>query len=221
VPSVSPGFPQKQLCARPIADPRDARSRPEQPRRRRAGGSRSATIASVPWSSTSTLATWVVNGGRCHAGGLRRARRRRGRRGGGAHSTNGDAGKLLCPSARRVAPSPCSSGRDASELVGVVALEHDVRRVLAERPVGSRSPSGEVRVRNVSVMSAVEVVVGGGSETRGAGGSRSTIPGRATVSRTSSHATGSSAQTEWRSDAAGALAPLGDDERAMRLARDA
>jgi len=92
--------------------------------------------------------------------------------------------------------------------------------VLAERPVGSRSSSGEVRVQNVSVMSAVEVVVGGGKETRSAGGSQSTIPGRATVSRTSSHATGSSAQTEHRSDAAGALAPLGDDERAMRLARD-
>jgi hypothetical protein len=74
-------------------------------------------------------------GRRWHASGLRRARRRRGRRGGGAHSTNGDAGKLLCPSARRVAPSPSSSGRDASELVGVV-------RARARCPPGAGRATG-------------------------------------------------------------------------------
>jgi hypothetical protein len=71
-----------------------------------------------------------------------------------------------------------AAGRHASELVAVVELEHDARRVLAEPPVGGRSSSDEVYVQNVPVMSAVEVVVGGGNETRSGGWVGSTIPAR-------------------------------------------
>ena len=53
--------------------------------------------------------------------------------------------------------------------MGVVELEHGVRRVLAEPPVGRRSSSDEVQVQNVPVMAVVEVVVGGGNDTRSGG----------------------------------------------------
>lgn len=104
--------------------------------------------------------------------------------------------------------------------MGVVELEHDARRVLAEPAVGSRSSSDEVHVQNVSVMAVVEVVVGGGNEARSGGWVGSTIPARGHGESHVVSRYGIVRPTEWRSDAAGALAQLGDDERAMRPAGD-
>ena len=104
--------------------------------------------------------------------------------------------------------------------MGVVELEHDARRVLAEPAVGSRSSSDGVHVQNVSVMAVVEVVVGGGNEARSGGWVGSTIPARGHGESHVVSRYGIVRPTEWRSDAAGALAQLGDDERAMRPAGD-
>jgi hypothetical protein len=102
--------------------------------------------------------------------------------------------------------------------VGVVELEHGVRRVLAEPPVGRRSSSDEVQVQNVPVMAVVEVVVGGGNDTRSGGWVGSTIPARGYGESHVVSRYGIVRPTEWCSEAAGALAQLGDDERAMRPA---
>jgi hypothetical protein len=102
--------------------------------------------------------------------------------------------------------------------VGVVELEHGVRRVLAEPPVGRRSSSDEVQVQNVPVMAVVEVVVGGGNDTRSGGWVGSTIPARGYGESHVVSRYGIVRPTEWCSEAAGALAQLGDDERPMRPA---